>query len=290
MSTLTKTLLALIGPLFLLSTAQAEAVRLAGAPTTSLPLLDAVKIFKTEKQIDMLISTQGGTSSSGVVALGSSLVDVAMVSRLVTAEERADFPQMVFTEFYFGEQTAVMVVSRDVWESGVHMLTRSQAREIYEGRIRNWKELGGENREIVGYTANWGYGVREAFMDWIYDDVNKVRPNRFALVSSNEEAKACIETTPGSIAQVSMPIADGKTLFALKIQGDDGKVIDPTVAAVAEHSYPMSKPLILVVNNRPLGKIKTLVEFMLGPRGQELVRQHNYLTLPELGVKPEPLE
>lgn len=290
MSNLTKTLRALVLPSILLCTAQAEPLRLAGAPTVSPPILDAAKILKTEKKIDMQVSMQGGSSPSGISALGSNVVDVAMLSRPVTGEERADFPKMVFTEFYFGEQAVVLVVSRDVWKSGVHALTRAQARGIYEGRIKNWRELGGEDREIVGYTADWGYGVRESFMDWIYDDLNKERPNRFALMNSNEQATACIETTPGSITQVSMPLADGKSLFALKIMGNDGRVIEPTVAAVAAHGYPMSKPLLLVVNGRPLGKIRTLLEFMLGDAGQELVHKHNYLTLKELGIKPASLD
>lgn len=299
MSNIHKTLLALVCPLFLLSTARAEPMRLAGAPTVSLPLLDAAKILKNENKIDVQISffdenlrptREGGTSTTGITALGAGFADVAMSSRRVTGVERAQFPKIVFTEFYFGGQATVLAVSRDVWESGVRALTKPQARGIYEGQIRNWKEVGGANREIVGYTANWGYGVRESFMEWIYDDPGKTRPNRFAVVNSNEEAKACIETTPGSIAQISMPWADGKSLFVLAIKGDDGKVIEPTMPAVASHEYPMSKPLLLMINGPPMGNIKTLLKFMLGPAGQELLHQHSYFTLKELGLKPQPLD
>lgn len=290
MSKLKKSLAALIALLFPLCAAQAETLRLAGAPTVSLPFFDAAKILKTEKHLDVQVSVEGGNSTAGVAALGAGLADAAMLSRPVTAEERANFPKVVFTEFYFGEQAVVLAVSRDVWESGVHALTKAQAQGIYEGRIRNWKELGGGNRAIVGYTANWGYGARESFMEWIYDDVRKIRPNRFAVVNSNEEARACIAATPGSITQVSMPLADGKTLFTLKIKGANGGVIEPTVAAVAAHAYPMSKPLLLAITGRPVGKAGVLLEFMLGTGGQALVQKHNYLTLRELGIKPQPLE
>lgn len=39
-----------------------------------------------------------------------------------------------------------MVVSRDVWESGVHALTNEEIAGIYEGRITNWREVGGSDR------------------------------------------------------------------------------------------------------------------------------------------------
>lgn len=70
----------------------------------------------------------------------------------------------------------------------------------------------------------------------------------------------------------------------------DGKVIEPTMPAVASHEYPMSKPLLLMINGPPMGNIKTLLKFMLGPAGQELLHQHSYFTLKELGLKPQPLD
>ena len=103
-------------------------------------------------------------------------------------------------------------------------------------------------------------------------------------METNEDMKACIDATPGSIGQVSMGFADEKSLYKLTITGDDGTAIPPTTTTVAAHKYPMSRPLFLVVNGRPLGNVKTVMAFMFSKSGQELMHKYHYLTLKELGV------
>lgn len=56
----------------------------------------------------------------------------------------------------------------------------------------------------------------------------------------------------------------------------------PTNENIASHKYPMSRPLFLLTNGEPTGEAKTFVEFLLSPRGQELVRKHGYLALADL--------
>ena len=58
---------------------------------------------------------------------------------------------------------------------------------------------------------------------------------------------------------------------------------------MADHSYPMARPLILVLKGRPLNETATFVKFMTGDDGQALVHKYNYLTLKELGITPPSL-
>ena len=71
-------------------------------------------------------------------------------------------------------------------------------------------------------------------------------------------------------------------IFALALVGNDGKPVEPTEANIATHQYPMSRPLFVLTNGEPAGEAKTLVEFLLGERGQELVKKHGYLPLKAL--------
>jgi len=285
------TLLLLLSGLTLsLCTARAQSLKVAGAPTVSLPLVDAAEILKKEQHLTLEISTEGGSSSWGISALGLNDTDVAMSSRIVTAEDRAQFPGINFTEIYFGEMAAVLVVSQDVWDGGVRALTKAQAKGIYEGKIKNWKDVGGPDLPVVGYSAEPGHGVWACYFQWIYEDSTKGRPNRFSVANTDEEAKADLESTPGSITEVSMLFAQGKKLHTLAIAGDDGKLIPPEVASIAAHIYPMSRPLILVVRDRPLDNVKTLAGFMLSDRGQELLHKYYYVTLKDLGVTPQTFE
>jgi phosphate transport system substrate-binding protein len=286
----TKRLAAILPVLFFLAMlpciANAQIVRISGAVSAVPPIRDARGILSREQNIQIEVNAEEiGSSSDGIRALGSGDAEVALSTHYLSGEDRAPWPSVNFMEFYIGEQAVVLAVSRDVWDGGIHALTRKQAQGIYDGRIRNWKEIGGPDLKITGYTAAPGYGVWETYVVWLYREGEWIRANRFALMSSNEEAKACIETTPGSIAQLALPWADGKTAFPLAIKDDKDNTVQPTIEAVASHAYPISRPLLIIINGKPVGPIKGLVDLMLSPRGQELVRKYSYLTLQDLGVK-----
>ena len=89
-------------------------------------------------------------------------------------------------------------------------------------------------------------------------------------------------STRGALSQLSSSWADGKRTFALGIKMDDGTVVEPTNENIASKKYPLSRPLFLLSNGKPAGDAKTLVDFMLGQRGQELVKKHGYLRLKDL--------
>ena len=59
-------------------------------------------------------------------------------------------------------------------------------------------------------------------------------------------------------------------------------MVEPTEANIASHKYPLSRPLFVLTNGEPSGVAKTLVDFLLGERGQELVKKHGYLRLKDL--------
>ncbi len=103
-------------------------------------------------------------------------------------------------------------------------------------------------------------------------------------MGGNEETRNKVASTRGAMSQLSSSWADGKTVFALGIRGEDGQIVEATNANIATHKYPMSRPLFLLTNGEPTGDAKTFVDFLLSDRGQALVRKHGYLSLDQLKV------
>jgi ABC-type phosphate transport system substrate-binding protein len=62
------------------------------------------------------------------------------------------------------------------------------------------------------------------------------------------------------------------------MRDDSGRIIKPTPRNAAMQAYPMSRPLYLIVNDRPTGLVKVMVDLMLGLRGQEFIRKEGYFT------------
>lgn len=258
-----------------------ETLKINGSTTVNLPAAEAAEILRAEKGMSIQVDTQGG-SSGGISMLGDGLVQVGMSSKPISPEDRAKYPKVSFVETHIGEDAVAMIVSRDVWEGGVRALTKDHIRGIYEGRLTNWKEVGGPDQRIVFFNKEPGRGTWEVFAHWIYGNAKNAPPVSFPEVGGNEETRNKVASTRGALSQLSSSWADGKKVFALGIKSGDGTVLEPTPANIAAQTYPMSRPLFLLTNGKPEGGARVFVDFLLSERGQELVRKHGYLSLDQL--------
>ncbi len=260
---------------------QAGTLKINGSTTVNLPAAEAAEILRAENKMDIQVDTQGG-SSGGISMLGESLVQIGMASKHVGDEDRAKFPQCKFKETHIGEDAVALIVSSDVWNGGVQALTKDQIKGIYEGKIKNWKTVGGPDKRIAFFNKEPGRGTWEVFANWVYGDHKKAPLVSFPEVGGNEETRNKVASTKGALSQLSSSWADGKTVFALSIKTDAGDAVAPTNENIATRKYPMSRPLFLLTNGDPSGEAKTFVDFVLSARGQELVKKHGYLRLEDL--------
>lgn len=260
---------------------RAETLKINGSTTVNLPVAEAAEILRARTGAPIQVDTQGG-SAGGISMVGERQVQVGMSSKPLSASDRKKYPKTAFKEIHIGEDAVALVVSRDVWEGGVRSLTQKQVRDIYEGRITNWKHVAGPNRRIAFLNKEPGRGTWEVFATWLYGDPKRSPPASLPEVGGNEEARNKVGTTRGAISQLSSSWADGKNVFALGLKQENGEVIHPTPQNIANRRYPMSRPLFLLTDGEPSGPAKSFVDFMVGAEGQALVRKHGYLSLNQL--------
>ena len=282
-----KAIFSILFGLLLGSQAGAETLKINGSTTVNLPAAEAAETLRAEKKMDIQIDTQGG-SSGGISMLGDGLVQIGMSSKPLSDEDRAKYPKVKFYPIHIGEDAVALVVSRDVWEGGVQSLTKQQARDIYESKITDWKDVGGKPGRIVFFNKEPGRGTWEVFAKWAYGDPKSAPSVSFPEVGGNEETRSKVESTPGAVSQLSSSWADGKKVFALGLKGDSGEVIQPTPDNIATHKYPMSRPLFLLTNGEPQGNAKVFVDYMLSSAGQQFVKKHGYLGLDQLKSGADP--
>lgn len=274
-----KSLLPLL--LFCAQLAAAETLKINGSTTVNLPAAEAAEILRAEQKLDIQVDTQGG-SSGGISMLGDGLVQIGMLSKHVSDDDRAKYPAVKFNEIQIGEDAVALIVSKDVWDGGVRALTKQQIKDIYESKITNWKDVGGKPQRIAFFNKEPGRGTWEVFAHWVYGSPKAAPQVSFPEVGGNEETRNKVGSTRGGLSQLSSSWADGKKVFALGIKLDDGTVVDPTNDNIATKKYPLSRSLLLLTNGEPTGVAKTYVEFLLSDRGQDLVKKHGYLRLKDL--------
>ena len=263
---------------------QKTALKINGSTTVNLPAAEAAEILRAEKKMDIQVDTQGG-SSGGISMLAEGLVQIGMSSKPIADDDRAKYPKITFKEIHIGEDGVAVIVSKDVWDGGVHSLTKAQIKDIYESKVTNWKDVGGTDRRIAFFNKEPGRGTWEVFVHWLYGSPKLAPSVSFPEVGGNEETRNKVASTQGGMSQLSSSWADGKTVFAVGIKGDGGQVIEPTLANISTRRYPLSRPLFLLTNGEPAGDAKTYVDFLLSERGQVLVRKHGYLSLDQLKGK-----
>ena len=259
-------------------TATAETIRVQGSEVIAQAVRGAVPILRSEFGIEVKLFAEVG-STQAIEMIGSELAEVALSTRPVTAEDRAGYPAKRFEEVQVGTQVVALVVSRDVWVGGVRALSKEQAVAIYQGRTKNWKALGGEDRPLKFYNVQRGQGIWELFATWMYGDTRRAPLGKFELVTSAEDTRNTVEFNAGSMSLLSPKYIDGKGLFALGIKLPDGSVVEPTPEAIASRKYPLARPLFLVSADKPTGGVKKLFDFMVTPRGQQLVAKAGFLPI-----------
>lgn len=258
-------------------------LRVNGSTTVNPVAADAADVLRTERRMDIQVDTQGG-SSGGIAGVGDGSIDVGMISKAVSPDDRTKYPKVNFVTTDIGRDAVALVVSADVWNGGVRALTKAQIAGIYEGRITNWKQVGGPDRRIIFFNKEPGRGTWEVFAHWLYGDPKKAPAVSHPEVGGNEEARTKVSSTRGAITQLSASWANDRAR-ALSIKLDDGNVVSPTPAEIVSGRYPMSRPLSFLTNGPPRGEAKAFIDFVLSPRGQEFLRKHGYLRLADLRVQ-----
>jgi phosphate ABC transporter substrate-binding protein, PhoT family (TC 3.A.1.7.1) len=239
-------------------------VTLSGS-TTVQPLAEKLaEAFMTENT-GLRIDVQGGGSSVGVKAAGQGTSDIGMASREIKESELAEFPNLKI--FVIARDGIAIVAHPDV---PVSDLTVEQVRDIFSGKITNWKDFGGDDQNIIVVSREEGSGTRAAFEEMVMGEDALIAASAI-LQASNGAIRTTVSTTPYSIAYLSFGYLDD-TVKSISIDG-----VAPTEPNAADGSYPIVRPLNMLTNGEPAGMVKAFLDFILSEAGQKLVVEDGYI-------------
>lgn len=260
-----------------LGSLRAEQLNIGGSKILSTAISEAGQKLRSISELEVTVATEGG-SSGGIQMLGNDSAQIAMSTRALTAKDRSDFPNISFTPIYLGEQVIALAVSNDVWQAGVRSLSKTQLQAIYEGKIKNWQEVGGPDQRILFFNREIGKGPWEVFAEWVYGDNRKAPLGRFQSIAEDVDTRDALELSNGAMAPLSPVWIDGKNLHALALIGNDSDAaIAPTAQNVINRKYTMSRPLYFFIDDKPTKQVKTMVDFMLNEQGQAILQKHGFV-------------
>ncbi len=230
------------------------------------------------------IAVTGGGSGTGIAALINGTVDIANASRQIKAEEL----EAARTN---GIEPVEFVVARDAIAIVVHpanpvdKLTLQQISDIYTGKIKNWQEVGGENRPIVLLSRETNSGTHVYFLEQVIRLGKKDNKALFSpdtlLLSSSEGISAEVRQNPNAIGYDGLGYVtpDMKTV-AVSV-GPDMPYYPPTAETVNQGLYPIARDLYMYTAGEPQGPIKAYIDWILSPAAQQIVLELGFVPLIE---------
>lgn len=225
---------------------------------------------------DIAVQMSGGGSGTGIAALINGSVDIAQASRPMKQSEKEKLRDRFNT---LGYEIKVAKDGLAVYlneANPVHELSLAQLEAIYTGKVKNWKDLGGEDARIILYGRENSSGTYVFFMD------NVLHGKDYAPET---------QTLPGTAAVVNAVAKDvhgigyGGAAYAkgvkfAKVKKDDSSpAFEPNAETVANGTYPIWRYLNWYTRNKPSGDVKTFLDYALSPDGQALVTKVGYFPL-----------
>jgi phosphate transport system substrate-binding protein len=218
------------------------------------------------------IQVTGGGSGVGITALINGTTDIANSSRPMKQSEIEKLKARYNT---LGIQIPCAKDGITIFlneANSVQELTIKQLSDIYQGKIRNWKELGGNDAEIRMYGRENSSGTYTYF----HDEIVKA------------DYATSVQSLPGTAAVVNAVKKDingigyGGAAYAAgvkhaKVKKDEiSPAFLPTKESIGKGEYPITRFLYMYLRNRPTGETKKYIDWILSADGQMVVTEVGY--------------
>jgi phosphate transport system substrate-binding protein len=240
-----------------------------GGSTTVLPIAQLCSETFMDANPAVNISVRGGGSSVGIAGIIDGNVDIADSSRPIKNRELQLARQkgLNLKEIAIARDGLAIIVNNS---NPVKNLTPAQLKDVFTGKIDNWKTLGGPGMSIVVVSRDTSSGTFESFSSLVLKGA-KVKDGALML-PSNKAVAGTVSETPGAIGYIGVGFISDQE----KVVSVDG--ITASQETVRNGTYKLSRSLYMYVNGEPGGMLKKFIDFVLSSEGQKLVEEAGYVS------------
>jgi phosphate transport system substrate-binding protein len=216
------------------------------------------------------ISVAGGGSGIGIESLINGSTEICATSRPFSTEEVQRLAQR------YNSIGVSILCAKDALSIVVHPsnpvsnLSINDIKNIFSGKIKNWKELGGNDLPITLYSREPNSGTYLYFEEHVllgesYSENCLVMPGTHSIINA--------------IIRDSTGIGYSTFAYANVVKRLSINNIAPSPINVRNGTYPISRYLYFYTINQPESEIKKFVDWVVGQEGQRVVKANGYIPL-----------
>ncbi len=243
--------------------------------TTVLPIAEiAAEDFEEESGVHVLVSGLG--SSAGIEAVINGTADVATSSRDLTPDEAKEGLSQ-----YAVAHDGIAVIVNDA--NPVEDISLDDLQAIYDGKIENWSEVGGEDLAIQVVNRDEASGTREAFRTIVMRGTPFDRTA--AVLPGTGQVRDVVARTPGAIGYISIGFVENRfTTATVKTLDVDG--VEPTEANLESGAYPLSRDLYFFTKGPAQGEALAFIDYVRSSAMDATIRDAGYVPVGEEAAEP----
>lgn len=239
-------------------------VRLDGS-TSMEKFVGALKEAIVEDYPELALEAQFTGSGTGAKSAIAGTADIGNVSRNLKEDEKAEglVENIVAID-------GIAIVTDTA--NSVKNLTKQQLIDIYTGKVKNWKEIGGADQKIVVIGREASSGTRGAFEE-ILDIAEKCKYAQ--ELNETGAVVAAVSATPGAIGYVSLDNVTAE-VAALQLDG-----VTPSEATVKDGTYSLQRPFVMATKGEISAQseqVQAVFKFIESEKGQEVIKAVGLVT------------
>jgi len=231
-----------------------EAVTMAGS-TAFQPFAEKLADQFMVQNPNINVTVQGGGSAVGIQSALSKTAQIGMADLVQLPEEAKSL-----TATEVARDGIAIVVNPG---NKVNDLTAKQVLDIFNGTVKNWKQLGGDDRPITVVSREAGSGTRTSF-EQILGGVSLTKE---ALIQdSNGTIRETVANDINAVGYLSHGLINDK-IKPVKLDG-----VECTTEEIVSGRYKLVRPVFLLTLGAPEGAVKQVIDYMLSAEGQETIK------------------
>lgn len=254
------------------SSGSSKTTKIVATGSTALqPLVEQAGQAYQNEHANVTINVQGGGSGAGLSQVAKGSVNIGNSDLFAQEQKGLDAKGLV------DHKVAVVgmapVINKD---AGVTNISKEQLIKIFQGKITNWKDVGGKDEKITVVNRAQGSGTRATFEKWGLDNA-KVATSQEQ--DSNGTVQKIVSTTPGAISYLAFSYVKSD-VQALSIDN-----VKPTEANVATNKWKIWAYEHMYTKGQPTGELKNFLTYMTSKAVQgSLVEKLGYIPLTSMEV------